>query len=70
MHGGMQGQIMFPSWLGQFSKEGKGNRQLKEIQIKMRLKISGDKNDVRQTYIPTLAPLLTRPLVQKGKVCF
>ena len=32
----------------------------------MRLKISGDKNEVRQNYIPALFPALTRPLIDEG----
>ncbi|KAF9906209.1 hypothetical protein BX616_000784 [Lobosporangium transversale] len=32
----------------------------------MRLKISGDKNEVRQSYLPALFPAITRPLVKDG----
>lgn len=31
----------------------------------MRLKISGDRNQIRQTYLPVLGPALTRPLADK-----
>ncbi|KAF9933296.1 hypothetical protein FBU30_005880 [Linnemannia zychae] len=66
--GGNYGPMMqFPSYLGQFSKSAKYNRLVKEIQIRMRLKISGDKNEVRQSYIPTLFPALTRPLINEGQ---
>lgn len=33
----------------------------------MRLKISGDRNEVRQSYIPALSLKLTTPLVVRGK---
>ncbi|KAG8963841.1 hypothetical protein FRC03_002525, partial [Tulasnella sp. 419] len=58
--------MSFPSWLGNNSKEGKLRRQLGDIQIRMRLKVSGDKNEIRQTYIPALYPTLIKPLVEDG----
>ncbi|KAG0307441.1 hypothetical protein BGZ97_000403 [Linnemannia gamsii] len=65
--GGNYGPMMqFPSYLGQYSKAAKYSRLVKEVQIKMRLKISGDKNEVRQSYIPALFPALTRPLINEG----
>ncbi|KAF9568365.1 hypothetical protein EC968_002933 [Mortierella alpina] len=57
---------MIHGYLGQFSKSSKYSRLVKEVQIRMRLKISGDKNEVRQSYLPALFPALTRPLVEKG----
>ncbi|KAF9093711.1 hypothetical protein BGX23_002998 [Mortierella sp. AD031] len=53
-------------YLGQYSKSSKYNRLVKEVQIRMRLKISGDKNEVRQNYMPALFPALTRPLLDRG----
>ncbi|KAG0213881.1 hypothetical protein BGX28_003305 [Mortierella sp. GBA30] len=65
--GGAYGPMMqFPSYLGQYSKSAKYSRLVKEIQIRMRLKISGDKNEVRQSYLPALFPALTKPLVDRG----
>ncbi|KAF8946558.1 hypothetical protein BGZ47_000220 [Haplosporangium gracile] len=65
--GGNYGPMMqFPSYLGQYSKSAKYSRLVKEVQIRMRLKISGDKNEVRQNYIPALFPALTRPLIDVG----
>lgn len=65
--GGNYGPMMqFPSYLGQYSKSAKYSRLVKEVQIRMRLKISGDKNEVRQNYIPALFPALTRPLIGEG----
>lgn len=58
--------FLYIRYLGQNSKTSKYNRLVKEIQIRMRLKISGDKNEVRQSYLPALFPALTRPLVERG----
>ncbi|RIA91564.1 replication factor RFC1 C terminal domain-containing protein [Glomus cerebriforme] len=63
--GGQFGQYKFPSWLGQNSKAIKIHRQLKEIQSHMRTKISADRSEVRESYIPTLRKALIRPLVDK-----
>ncbi|KAG0047119.1 hypothetical protein BGZ83_007755 [Gryganskiella cystojenkinii] len=66
--GGNFGPMMqFPSWLGQFSKAGKYSRLMKDLQIRMRLKISADKNEVRQSYLPSLFPALTQPLLKNGQ---
>jgi replication factor C subunit 1 len=54
----------FAGWLGQNSKQGKTGRLLREIQNRMRIKTSGDKTEIRLSYLPTLAPLLTKPLVE------
>ncbi|KAF9206942.1 hypothetical protein BGZ49_001536 [Haplosporangium sp. Z 27] len=65
--GGQFGPMMqFPSFLGQNSKSSKFSRIVKELQIRMRLKISGDKNEVRQSYLPALFPALSKPLVRDG----
>ncbi|GAA5986053.1 hypothetical protein JCM10908_006386 [Rhodotorula pacifica] len=56
----------FPAWLGKNSTQGKLGRQLGEIQIRMRLRVSGDKREIRQSYIPTLFPRLVSPLVEHG----
>ncbi|KAJ1979470.1 DNA replication factor C complex subunit Rfc1 [Dimargaris verticillata] len=67
MHGGMRGRYNFPGWLGKNSTATKFQRMLREIQIHMRLRISGDKHDVRQNYIPALVPTLTAPLRENGQ---
>lgn len=41
---------------------------LGEIQIRMRLRVSGDRKEIRQSYIPTLFPKLVEPLQSKGTV--
>ncbi|CAG8445116.1 782_t:CDS:10 [Acaulospora colombiana] len=66
VHGGSSSQFAFPSWLGQNSKASKYQRILKELQIHMRLKISGDKSEVRLNYIPALFSALSLPLINEG----
>lgn len=55
-------------WLGQNSKQGKLNRQLTDIQAKMRLKVSADKLELRQSYLPSLFPYVVKPLMDQGVV--
>ncbi len=66
-HGSGSGYPMFPAWLGKNSSQGKLGRLLGEVQIRMRLKISGDRKEIRQAYIPTLFPRLVEPLIEKGE---
>jgi len=66
MHGAAQGQYNFTSWLGNNSKQGKLIRLLKEIQGHMRLRISGDRNEVRQSYMQTLFDRLVRKFSNEG----
>ncbi|EJD42440.1 DNA replication factor C, large subunit [Auricularia subglabra TFB-10046 SS5] len=65
-HWGGQDGIRFPAWLGQNSKEQKLRRQLAEVQIKMRLRATGSKAEVRLGYLPTLHNALVRPLQLEG----
>jgi hypothetical protein len=55
-------------WLGQNSKTNKLSRQLGDIQVRMRLKVSGDKSEIRQVYIPALFPHIVQPLMDTGAV--
>ncbi|CAG8509468.1 7854_t:CDS:10 [Racocetra fulgida] len=57
---------MIHGLLGQTSKTNKYKRILKEIQIHMRLRTSGDKNEIRQSYLPALFTALSQPLIDKG----
>ena len=57
------------SWLGNNSKQGKLQRQLNDVQIRMRLKVSGDRNEIRQSYVPALFPHIVTPLIANGAVC-
>ncbi|CAG8753548.1 8816_t:CDS:10, partial [Gigaspora rosea] len=49
-----------------FPRTNKYKRILREIQIHMRLKVSGDKNEIRQSYLPALFTALSQPLIEKG----
>ncbi|KAJ7047940.1 replication factor RFC1 C terminal domain-containing protein [Mycena alexandri] len=66
VHWGGSNPMSFPAWLGQNSKQSKLNRQLGEVQIRMRLKVSGDKSEIRQSYIPALFPHIVKPLMDVG----
>ncbi|KAJ7699640.1 DNA replication factor C, large subunit [Mycena rosella] len=65
-HYGGPNSMSFPQWLGQNSKQTKLSRQLGDVQIRMRLKVSGDKSEIRQSYIPALFPHIIRPLMDVG----
>ncbi|EIW81766.1 DNA replication factor C, large subunit [Coniophora puteana RWD-64-598 SS2] len=63
---GSKNPITFPQYLGQNSKMGKLSRQLTDVQVRMRLKVSGDKSEIRQSYIPALFPHIVKPLIDDG----
>ncbi|KAJ7229198.1 replication factor RFC1 C terminal domain-containing protein [Mycena pura] len=65
-HYGGPNSLSFPQWLGQNSKQSKLSRQLGDVQVRMRLKISGDKSEIRQSYIPALFPHIVKPLMDVG----
>ncbi|KAG5982927.1 hypothetical protein E4U55_001127 [Claviceps digitariae] len=63
------GQLMgsnFTSWLGNHSKYGKLGRFIREIHSHMRLRCSGDHNEVRQQYLPILWKELVDRLQSEG----
>ncbi|KFH48661.1 Replication factor C subunit-like protein [Hapsidospora chrysogenum ATCC 11550] len=65
----VSGQLMgsnFTSWLGNFSKTGKLGRFCREIHSHMRLRSSGDHNEVRQEYLPVLWNQLVNRLQNEG----
>ncbi|GJJ07431.1 hypothetical protein Clacol_001633 [Clathrus columnatus] len=64
-HWGPNG-MTFPSWFGQNSKQSRLQRQLNDIQTRMRLRVSGDKTDIRMSYIPALHLPLVEPLAHTG----
>ncbi|EEB98765.1 hypothetical protein MPER_01672, partial [Moniliophthora perniciosa FA553] len=49
-----------------FPQQSKLSRQLTDVQARMRLKVSGDKAEIRQSYIPTLFPHIVKPLADEG----
>ncbi|EXF85607.1 replication factor RFC1 C terminal domain-containing protein [Colletotrichum fioriniae PJ7] len=64
------GQLMgsnFTSWLGNNSKTGKLGRFVRELHSHMRLRSSGDANEVRQQYLPVLWDQMIRRLSVEGK---
>ncbi|KAF8645376.1 hypothetical protein AX16_007878 [Volvariella volvacea WC 439] len=65
-HYGGQNPISFPQWLGQNSKQNKLAHQLGDIQVRMRLKVSGDKTEIRQSYLPALFSHVVKPLIDTG----
>lgn len=56
----------FTSWLGNNSKQSKLMRLLREIQGHMRVRISGDRNEVRQGYFQTIYNRMPRRLAKDG----
>lgn len=65
----ISGQLLgsnFTSWLGNNSKLGKLGRFTREIQSHMRLKSSGDHNEVRQEYLPVLWDRLINRMQNEG----
>ncbi|RAL17737.1 replication factor C subunit 1 [Aspergillus homomorphus CBS 101889] len=67
VYGGFKERPVFAGWLGQNSKQGKLWRYVKEIQGHMRLRASGDRDEIRQQYMPLLWDRLVRPLMDDGK---
>lgn len=61
------GQTRFTAWLGKNSSQGKLMRIVKEIQGHMRLRVSADRHEVRQTYLPLLFERLIKKLQVEGK---
>ena len=64
------GQLMgsnFTSWLGNNSKYGKLGRYVREVHSHMRLRSSGDHNEVRQQYLPVLWAQTVQRLAKEGK---
>ena len=65
----ISGQLMgsnFTSWLGNNSKTAKLGRFSREIHSHMRLKSSGDHNEIRQEYMPLLWDQLINSLSRRG----
>ncbi|KAJ2985419.1 hypothetical protein NUW58_g5542 [Xylaria curta] len=66
----VSGQLInsnFTSWLGNNSKYNKLGRNIREIHSHMRLKASGDHNEIRQQYLPVLWTQLIKRLADEGK---
>jgi replication factor C subunit 1 len=64
------GQLLgtiFTTWLGNNSKTSKLGRYVRELHAHMRLKSSGDHNEIRQQYLPVLWNQLIRRLEIDGQ---
>ncbi|KAK9351273.1 replication factor RFC1 C terminal domain-containing protein [Lipomyces doorenjongii] len=59
-------RYQFTSWLGQFSKGNKLMRYLQEIQSHARLRISGDRYEVRLQYMSAFFDHLYTPIATNG----
>ncbi|KAH6990533.1 replication factor RFC1 C terminal domain-containing protein [Ilyonectria sp. MPI-CAGE-AT-0026] len=65
----ISGQLLgsnFTSWLGNNSKTGKLGRYIREIHSHMRLRSSGDHNEIRQQYMPLLWDQTVNRLQNEG----
>ncbi|KAK0705381.1 replication factor RFC1 C terminal domain-containing protein [Lasiosphaeris hirsuta] len=62
-------QPTFTSWLGNNSKYGKLGRFVRELHSHMRLKSSGDHNEIRQEYLPVLWYQIVKRLEVEGRDC-
>ncbi|KAM0564511.1 hypothetical protein ACHAPJ_000725 [Fusarium lateritium] len=63
------GQLLgsnFTSWLGNNSKFGRMGRSIREVHSHMRLRSSGDHNEIRQQYMPVLWTQLVNRLQNEG----
>jgi len=65
--GSLGGQTTFTTWLGNNSKYGKLSRFVREIHSHMRLRSSGDHNEIRQEYMPVLWQRLVKRLEVEGR---
>lgn len=63
---GASGRTAFTSVLGNMSKLSKATRLLREIRAHLRLKVSGDKHEIRRDYIPALFNSLPKVLLARG----
>ena len=61
------GQTRFTQWLGKNSSQGKLTRLVKDIQGHMRLRVTADRHEIRQTYLPILFEKLVKKLQNEGK---
>lgn len=66
MEGSVSGQIQFPAWLGKNSRRNKLDRLLQELQVHMRLSITGSKESVNLDYLHHIKDAIIKPLTEKG----
>ncbi|KAJ5375758.1 ATPase AAA-type core [Penicillium concentricum] len=68
-YGNMNERPAFTSWLGNNSKHGKLSRYVKELQGHMRLRTTGNRDEIRQQYMPLLQEKMIRRMMDEGKDC-
>ena len=56
----------FPAWLGKNSMQNRMLRQLSEVQTRMKLRSTLDRNEIRQSYFRTLVDRMYTPLHIRG----
>ena len=66
-YGGHSSFPAFPAFLGQNSKRLRLQRQLVDLQTHLRLRTTGSKDDVRQSYVPGLLSLVVDPVLQHAQ---
>ncbi|OLY80451.1 Replication factor C subunit 1 [Smittium mucronatum] len=66
MTGRHMSMYTFPGWLGKNSSTQKNQRLLSDLSSHMRNVISGDKTQVRMSYVQPLSMSLTAPLIENG----
>lgn len=66
MSGHLAAQIDFPAWFGKNSRRNKLDRLAQELQMHMRLRISGSKRDVSMDYCEMMRDTIVTPLVKRG----
>ncbi|XP_065350449.1 replication factor C subunit 1 isoform X2 [Cloeon dipterum] len=66
LRGRLTSQAMFPSWLGKNSKKNKFDRMASELQMHMRLSITGSKSAVQLDYLNALQSRIFTSMKKEG----
>ena len=66
MAGHVAGQIQFPRWLGQYSRQNKFDRILQELQMHTRLSAGLSKSSLNRDFVQHLRNNILRPMKKNG----
>ena len=66
MEGHVAGQVQFPRWLGQYSRQNKFDRILQELQVHTRLSAGLAKSSLNQDFNQHLRNAILRPMIKRG----
>ena len=66
MEGHVAGQVQFPRWLGQYSRQNKMDRILQELQVHTRLSAGLAKSSLNQDFTQHLRNAVLRPMIKHG----